>query len=344
MTTSNHWGIYKNSLVVWYVEFPTRLRWRPAELLGFADTMSDLGGREEVLCVDEVPWTSAQDLERCTNMTTAARVSVFGRAGIEERSVRNLGAELLALRPELPHVPEVPALSVSGALCGSDPPYVTLALYTDIWFPRVIGIDGDDVRFYDNSPLAERHTPRLNRFLAGVRDAAAALGAEWSYEVNNRRYEDQVADTGIILDQSVTADRVAVWGTRICTATPTDHDDLLFELGIPGAVVPGSDGFVVKPPPPGTTELRWSEHILGFAWLETRLDDTTLTRASLDARLGPGVAVPRVHPDADFSVSYRVDVPDAPHSCVIYAKFGDYPTADTPACEVVWRRDRPRTT
>jgi hypothetical protein len=106
--------------------------------------------------------------------------------------------------------------------------------------------------------------------------------------------------------------------------------------------VPRYGAFGVEPPPPGTTELTWSEHVLGFAWLEARLADTILTRASLDARLGPGVGVPRVHPGTEFSVSYRVDVPDAPYSCVIYAKYVDDPTRDTAACEVMWRRDPAR--
>ncbi|MGN9913812.1 hypothetical protein ACTMTJ_40385 [Phytohabitans sp. LJ34] len=321
MTTNNHWGTYKNSLVTWYAEFPPRLRQSPAKLLAFADALVELGSREDI-----------------------SRVSVFGPAGVEERRVADVGAELLSLRPELSHVPHVPAVSVSGpgSLYRSKPPYITISLNTDIWFPRVVGINDDAYRFYDNSPLAERHTPRLNRFLAGVRRAAEALDAEWSYDVDNLRYADQVTDSGVLLERSVDANRVAEWGVRVCVASTTDPAELLFELGVPGTVVPFVDAVRVEPPPPGSSELRLVERAGEFSRLEARLVGTNLTRAHLDDRLGPGADVPRVHPGREFWVSYPVDIPGAPYGCTIFAEFVDQPGADTPACAVMIRRDPSR--
>jgi hypothetical protein len=35
--------------------------------------------------------------------------------------------------------------------------------------------------FYDNRALAERHTPRLNAFLGGVRKSVVARGGTWKF-------------------------------------------------------------------------------------------------------------------------------------------------------------------
>lgn len=94
--------------------------------------------------------------------------------------------------------------------------YVTLGLFTDIWFPRVIGAnvgDGggrlDEVhpsrgrdRLMDNSALAARHTPRLNRFVQTLRDAVLELGGTWSFDrkETDARYLPMLHDGGINLD------------------------------------------------------------------------------------------------------------------------------------------------
>jgi hypothetical protein len=56
--------------------------------------------------------------------------------------------------------------------------------------------------YFDNRELAERHTPRFNRFLAKVRAAALAVGGTWQLaepEVLFGRYLDWLNDDGIRL-------------------------------------------------------------------------------------------------------------------------------------------------
>ena len=91
------------------------------------------------------------------------------------------------------------------------------ALYTDIWFPRVTGFRvGDDagrdpeVRhpargrdgLMDNSALAARHTPRLNRFIETLRDAILVLGGTWKLDRGGAYTPHLPAlhDGGILLD------------------------------------------------------------------------------------------------------------------------------------------------
>jgi len=92
---------------------------------------------------------------------------------------------------------------------------IYLGLSTDIWFPRVIGFRvGDDagrdpeVRhparardgLMDNSALAARHTPRLNRFIETLRDAVLELGGKWDKPDADPSYKPMVHDGGILLD------------------------------------------------------------------------------------------------------------------------------------------------
>jgi hypothetical protein len=51
----------------------------------------------------------------------------------------------------------------------------------------------------DNSALAARHTPRLNRFIETLRDAVLDLGGTWRRYVHPS-YESAVHDGGILLD------------------------------------------------------------------------------------------------------------------------------------------------
>lgn len=100
-----------------------------------------------------------------------------------------------------------------------EPLHVSFGLFTDIWFPRVIGAnagDGggclDEVHpargrdlLMDNSSLAARHTPRLNRFIETLRDTILELGGTWSFdrEETDSRYLPMLHDGGINLDPPV---------------------------------------------------------------------------------------------------------------------------------------------
>jgi hypothetical protein len=73
-----------------------------------------------------------------------------------------------------------------------------VALNSDIWFPRVPGLLEKKSwitknylnhslycpiveyrKGFDNQPLANKHTPRLNRFITSVAQAVAKMGGEW---------------------------------------------------------------------------------------------------------------------------------------------------------------------
>ena len=82
--------------------------------------------------------------------------------------------------------------------------FVQISLPTDAWFPRTLGLDPDDMPFtlppptHDNEALARVHTPRLNRFLAIVKDAAEG----WELlepEGIGKLYDDMVDEAGIRL-------------------------------------------------------------------------------------------------------------------------------------------------
>ncbi|HYV47873.1 MAG TPA: hypothetical protein VFA20_23600 [Myxococcaceae bacterium] len=89
-----------------------------------------------------------------------------------------------------------------------------VALYTDIWFPRVQGLRMGDLsgradelhpargrdRLMDNSALAARHTPRLNRFIETLRAAILELGGTWDKPDVNPTYKSMIHAAGILLD------------------------------------------------------------------------------------------------------------------------------------------------
>lgn len=83
--------------------------------------------------------------------------------------------------------------------------WLDFRIASDIWLPWVDGIleeRYDPDRPYDNRPLAERHTPRLNRFLATVREATLAVGGTWTLDIDEVRRDRLriIHDEGIRLD------------------------------------------------------------------------------------------------------------------------------------------------
>jgi hypothetical protein len=89
-----------------------------------------------------------------------------------------------------------------------------IELQSNIWFPRVEGYDEDwfedgEIKLYDNYAIALCHTPRLNMFLAEVRQAALEMGGSFgisglydggAYNMNPL-YIQVVNENGINLDQ-----------------------------------------------------------------------------------------------------------------------------------------------
>jgi hypothetical protein len=118
-----------------------------------------------------------------------------------EGDVEDLGALLRSLRPAdaaagAPHMLSCPPLELDGPLLDVRHPertvwwrrrgrvVVDISVRSDLWSPWVPGVlapapDPHRLTWYDNRPLAERHTPRLNAFLADVRRATEAAGGTW---------------------------------------------------------------------------------------------------------------------------------------------------------------------
>jgi hypothetical protein len=93
---------------------------------------------------------------------------------------------------------------------------ISIMLTSDIWFPVVKGSVEKKVgiwhtfgadkaahyeRGFDNRELANRHTPRLNRFLSAIAEKVIEMGGKWSVgEYVNSEYREQMTLTGIKLD------------------------------------------------------------------------------------------------------------------------------------------------
>ena len=82
-----------------------------------------------------------------------------------------------------------------------------ISLYTDFWFPWNTGSDPEELAqykedMYDNRQLAWRHTPRLNRSLAEIKQLVIEAGGTWEVSKENvyEQYQHMVMDTGIELN------------------------------------------------------------------------------------------------------------------------------------------------
>lgn len=157
---------------------------------------------------------------------TPGRVCFYDSRGeMVEEEVENSGRLLASLRPQ--DVAEAGSrcmasmapLTVMGEKvytgnghgpndAAQRPIRVKVSLQTDIWFPRVLGILEDvfpapnEEGMYDNRELALCHTPRLNRFLAGVQELVTEAGGEWELlapEGSAEHYAGMVSENGISL-------------------------------------------------------------------------------------------------------------------------------------------------
>jgi hypothetical protein len=156
---------------------------------------------------------------------TPAKICYYDLDGeLTEAEVDDLGALLERLRPGDPtdphwsyhrrnHMASSNPIVLSGQLGykrydgESDPsnlatPYLGIKLETDIWFPKVVGFIDGELDWYDNSELANCHTPRFNRFFATVKELAFELGGQWEMEDSDivRSYLPMLSLDGIILD------------------------------------------------------------------------------------------------------------------------------------------------
>lgn len=88
--------------------------------------------------------------------------------------------------------------------------HIRFRLLSDIWFPWVYGIgldlSSDLHKRFDNRELAQYHTPRLNRFLAAVREATQAIGGQWYLDTDR---DSLRADRFLVDDDGTPRDPLA---------------------------------------------------------------------------------------------------------------------------------------
>jgi hypothetical protein len=146
----------------------------------------------------------------------AGRLAYFDQEGkIQEEEVQQVGRLLVRCRPDILKrggawetggavVSYEPPLRASGPqLCFSDlkrsqgiftpkSVHVYFTTSTDIWQPWVTGwveLHRDIDSRFDNRPLAERHTPRLNAFIRRVRELTLEMGGAWYYQPDDSKFD-----------------------------------------------------------------------------------------------------------------------------------------------------------
>jgi hypothetical protein len=152
--------------------------------------------------------------------TTETRLSYFdAHDRVVDDTVTDLGAVLEALEPAPGVIPNgfkthYPAVRLTGwryeqigrsVPRGRLPIAAFFAIHSDIWFPWVFGSAHpwtDHRRMFDNRELANRHTPRLNAFLAEVAEAARRVGGSFGVydDETSGRARAWVDDQGVRLD------------------------------------------------------------------------------------------------------------------------------------------------
>jgi hypothetical protein len=134
----------------------------------------------------------------------------------------------------------------------------------------------------------------------------------------------------------------AAWASELCLLPRSAAAAVIAALGLPGTSDGWAGSWRLTPPPPGTSRFSIFERGDDVSTVEMTLSSPGPTRASLNAILGPGGDVVRVHYDQPYPVCYRVTVPDAPYTCDVFAYFATQPTPETAADRVMFRRQPQR--
>jgi hypothetical protein len=130
----------------------------------------------------------------------------------------------------------------------------------------------------------------------------------------------------------------AAWARTLCEQPPGGASAVVAALGLAGTLTAAVGGQRLEPPPPGTTRFEVAESAGDVAFVRVTLAAPVAGRADLDALLGPGSDVPRVHYDQPYPVCYRVSAAGAPYTCDLFADFDDAPGDGGPARSLLLRR------
>jgi hypothetical protein len=130
----------------------------------------------------------------------------------------------------------------------------------------------------------------------------------------------------------------AGWASELCALPRGRAGDVVAALNLNGTLAAGIGYQVLDPPPPGTSRLEIAEDHQDVFTVRVRLTAPWPSRSDLDAVLGAGDDVPRVHFDQPYPVCYRVTVDGAPYRCDVFAYFADPPGASATAESLLFRR------
>jgi hypothetical protein len=208
----NHWVTDKVPVAAWILAAPPpETASLPQSALTIIQTILVAGEAHEVFVTGDADahlarvrshYEESRRAPVFDHLRPAGRIAFHIAEGVREEVVEDLGA----LLPRIEKRSGLDRYSTScppvriGALDPLQPTLpleIWISLYTDIWFPQVLGFAEPGLsdrmqsrEFFDNRPLAERHTPRLNRFFQAVRGAAIVAGATWEIDRDNdARYD-----------------------------------------------------------------------------------------------------------------------------------------------------------
>lgn len=246
MPARNHWMTFPDDFIVRWGAFLPAPRGSCEAAIRFGTALVEAGARHEVYRLVRMPAGEPYEVsegsfdaylrrqlerrglvplfprdERPGNDSWAtARLACYRPAGLVEEVVGDVGALLRELRPEcletrgrfMRAAPPVAIVGMAFPADRTEEIRIQIRLDTDLWFSRVLGMleepDGDKPDWYDNHPLAQRHTPRLNAFLRELRALTLSLGGRWeALEVDAvaANYESQWDEHGIKLQPDPSA-------------------------------------------------------------------------------------------------------------------------------------------
>lgn len=230
----NLWVQNESAVAAWHADLTACLA-APTKLLTLVRAVYEAAAATRVVlptALDVVTATlhrweseSTIDMFRLVQKATSeAELAWYSRSGeVQEGRVGDLGSLLESLQPA-PNTIALhdrargfPPVALLGgqlvyagtpAVCNARGPVTfSVTLHSDIWFPYVIGASHparDLERFFDNSELAKRHTPRLNAFLSKVARLVADAGGRWALDGDDSSalYLPWLSADGIRLDGS----------------------------------------------------------------------------------------------------------------------------------------------
>lgn len=233
---NNSWQVVdgQNHYGYWLMEFP---HLNVAEMLSIMTTVLEIGKRESI-CMpiktrlfdpqketypeynkrryEETSWFS---FFKSYSDKSKSRIAYYdSNHQIIEDEVSNINNLLRQLRPDIYLKKDtISPVSLNGSgitkkeiATHERKPFILIQLFTDIWFPVVLGHSDDwsqnipisKRKMISNHELASQHTPRLNRFLQEVRQLTLQWNGTWKADKHlvSNYYQPYLTETSIKLD------------------------------------------------------------------------------------------------------------------------------------------------